>query len=75
MKIKVYCLAIGNGKISAFMPELGANFYASSASIIASLVESSVDELDAGWGSLKVWVIEVTEKQLEDMKQSEMWKG
>lgn len=38
---KVYCLAVGNGKISAFMPELGANYYASSASIIASVVESS----------------------------------
>ena len=63
---KVYCLAVGNGKISAFMPELGANYYASSASIIASVLESSLDDLTAGWGSLKVWVIEVSALTLKN---------
>lgn len=72
---KVYCIAIGNGKISAFMPEFGANYYASSPSIIGSLVERSVDDLTPNWGSLKVWVVEVSEEDLEKMKERPEWKG
>lgn len=75
MKNKIYCLAFGNGKVSSFIPEFGDNYFCSSPSSLASLAESLVDQLDPSWGSLKVWVIEMTQDEVEKLKESPNWKG
>lgn len=75
MKTKIYCVAFGNGKISAFFNELGDNYYCSSPNIVSSLVENMVDELSPNWGGIKVWTIEVSVLELESIKLSPSWKG